>query len=140
MPKQAVKPSKEIIKQSTNGKIDIAEALKLRLSHKLSYNAIGKYFNCSKQAVRQTLHNYLQHIDMYEQYAPLLDVKQDYMDVAELVFVLDSLDPEKRKAASLNNTAYAFTQFHQANRLERDKSTSNLAITCRWLGEGDDDK
>ena len=47
---------------------------------------------------------------------------------------------EKREKASLNNTAYAFNAIYQANRLEQDKSTSNTAITCRWLDERDDDK
>ena len=37
------------------------------------------------------------------------------------------MDPESIAKASLNNRAYAFTQVHNARRLEEGKSTSNVS-------------
>ena len=139
MPKQSNIPAIHKSKLP-HAKIDIAEALKLRLTNGLTYQEIADRYNCKRQSVYGALQRYIKTIDTVDKYKPLLQYKQEFLDVAEIALLADTMNPEKRAAASLNNTAYAFNTIHQANRLEKDKSTSNQAITCRWLGEGDDDK
>ena len=41
--------------------------------------------------------------------------------------IISQLDDKALQKASVNNLAYAFTQFHSAERLERDLSTVNVA-------------
>ena len=48
-------------------------------------------------------------------------------------------DPETLKKASLNNRAYAFTQVHQARRLEEGKSTENVNVLSKMIGQANAD-
>ena len=45
------------------------------------------------------------------------------------------LDPERLAKASLNNVAYAFTQIHQAGRLEQGKTTENIGVLSRYISQ-----
>jgi hypothetical protein len=61
----------------------------------------------------------------------LREKKADLLDGAVYTLLSDCLDPSKREAASLNNSAYALKQIHEISRLETDQSTSNQAISMR---------
>ena len=39
----------------------------------------------------------------------------------------DLMDEDKRKSASLNNVAYAYSQISTQNQLEQGKATANIA-------------
>ncbi|WP_347275417.1 hypothetical protein [Candidatus Kuenenia sp.] len=107
-------------------KIDLAEALKLRLVNKLTYGEIAKRFGCHKSAVHGALSRFTKilkepgEIEAYSKY------KADLLNSAELTMLEKVMDTETIEKASLNNAAYAFAQLHNAGRLERGKSTSNV--------------
>jgi len=105
-------------------KIDIIKALKLRLKNKLTYQEIADQLGCSKQAVQQRLQKFIsltsdpQAIQAYE------ECKPELLSAVENELLSKLLDQDKLEKANLNNVAYAFTQIHTANRLERGKSTT----------------
>ena len=111
-------------------KVDIRKALHLRMRG-ASYQDIAKVVGCTKA-------NVINHLKPFESFLKLnispelLDEyrkrKADYLDTVELNLLGDLADPEKRKAASLNNTAFAFTQVHTAGRLTRGESTANVSL------------
>jgi hypothetical protein len=55
------------------------------------------------------------------------DIKTSVLSATEALLLANMVDSTKLEKANLNNVAYAFTQVHQANRLERGQSTQNLA-------------
>ena len=61
-------------------------------------------------------------IDAYELAKPHI------LSAAEELLIQDMVDPDRRAKASLNNTAYAFRQVHDANRLARGETTSNVGL------------
>jgi len=50
----------------------------------------------------------------------------------ERVLIGNLLEPEKLKKASVNNLAYAFTQIHNARRLESGLSTENVDVLAQY--------
>ena len=50
----------------------------------------------------------------------------------ERVLIGNLLDPEKLKKASVNNLAYAFTQIHNAGRLEAGLSTEYVDFMAQY--------
>lgn len=118
--KQPVEQSLEPVQ----GKIDLAEALKLRYKNKLTYEDIGKYFNCSAQAVHEKLRNFIKNIDDEETIRSFEDFKPEILSSVERKLIEKILDTDKLEKANLNNVAYAFTQINMANRLSRNQATS----------------
>ncbi len=53
------------------------------------------------------------------------EVKTDLLSAAEYTFLKSAVSPVKLARASTRDLMYAFTQTHQANRLEKGLSTSN---------------
>jgi predicted DNA-binding protein YlxM (UPF0122 family) len=105
-------------------KIDLSEAIKLRYKNHLSYKEIGKQFHCSAQAVHELIQGFLKGIDDPEIIQSFETIKPEILSSVERKLVENILDSGKLKKANLNNVAYAFTQIHQANRLQRNKPTS----------------
>jgi len=67
---------------------------------------------------------WVQSPEIIEQYQ---NSRANLLTSAELQMVQAMMDPESIAKASLNNRAYAFTQVHNARRLEEGKSTSNVS-------------
>jgi predicted DNA-binding protein (UPF0251 family) len=107
-----------------NYKIDLSEAIKLRYKNKLTYEAIGKQFHCSAQAVHELIQGFLKGIDDPGIIQSFEDIKPEILSSVERKLIENILDSDKLKKANLNNVAYAFTQIHQANRLQRGQATS----------------
>ena len=110
-------------------KVDVSVALKLRLVNKLTYSEIADKMGCCKQTVHaaikrfeQIIGNQPEELDAYRQR------KAELLEAAELQLLEKITDPETIQKASLNNAAYTFAQLHNAGRLERGKSTSNIDI------------
>lgn len=50
------------------------------------------------------------------------------LNAAEMLILKEIFDRRKLQKASLNNLAYAFSQIHNARRLEEGKSTANISL------------
>jgi hypothetical protein len=115
-------------KLDNRGKVDVGKAFKLRVVNHLSYANIGKHFNVSAQAIHQRLGDLIGLLDDPEIARAYEDNKQRILAGGEAILFSDLLDPDKRKAASLNNVAYAYTAVANQARLEAGKSTSNVSL------------
>ena len=111
-----------------NQKVDISAALRLRLVNKLSYADIAEKMGVQKQAVHQALQRFERIIDQPDELEAYRRSKSDLLEAAEMKLISKIVDEETISKASLNNAAYAFAQLHNAGRLERGKSTSNIDI------------
>lgn len=106
--------------------IDVVKAFKMRYLQGNTLQQIGDHFGCDKSAVHQKLATFekmLKNAGMIEAYE---QNRAKILSVAEMEMVSDILDSEKREKATLGNAAYAFTQIHNARRLEEDLSTANV--------------
>lgn len=108
-------------------KINIAEALKMRIVNKMSFQQIANHFNVSKTAVFQSLKRFTdilvepQELENYQHY------KSALLSSAELRLLQRLVTDDVVEKASLNNVAYAFRQIFDSNRLEQNKSTCNIS-------------
>jgi predicted DNA-binding protein YlxM (UPF0122 family) len=109
-------------------KIDIEEALKLRIKHSLSFEEIGKRFDCSAQAVQQRLSKFLAILKDPDELEAYEQNKSSILSSIEIELLQKMLDPETLQKASLNNAAYTFQQVFNANRLTKGESTENISI------------
>ena len=121
MTAQASKPPVKIRKPRPGSK---AEAiLTLATTTPATRQEIAQAIQCSWQNVDNTLRKY--QIDpnasksFKEHRAEILAGMQER--------IISQLDDERLKKASVNNLAYAYQQFHSAERLERGQSTANIA-------------
>ena len=122
------KPSNSAtIPNTTKTPIDVSQAFKLRVVNKLAYSEIAKQLNCSKSGVYDALQPFLKLIDNPEEVQAYTSNKEFVFNALEWELVKDLTDEDKRKKASLNNTAYAFNTVAQQNRLEQGKATANIA-------------
>lgn len=108
-------------------KIDITKALELRVKRHMSYSEIGKYFGCTKQAVQNSLKRFVPLLLGAHELAAYKGQKADILESVEATLLNDLVDEDKRKKASLNNTAYALSAVSNMTRLEKGQSTSNVA-------------
>ncbi|MCF6155694.1 MAG: hypothetical protein E3K36_10660 [Candidatus Brocadia sp.] len=104
-------------------KIDVEEALKLRIKHRLSFEEIGKRFDCSAQAVQQRLSKFLAILKDPDVLRAYEENKSAILSSIEMEMLQKMLDPETLQKASLNNTAYTFQQVFNANRLTKGQAT-----------------
>ena len=108
-------------------KVDLSEALTLRLVNKLTYQQIADRYNVSKQAIQQRLSTFIATIDDPELNRAYKDNIVNILQAGERVLFTDLLDPAKRASASLNNTAYAYDKVAMHRRLEQGLSTANVS-------------
>ena len=120
-------PQKVPKKRGRKPIIDVAEALRLRLVHKLPYSTIASYYGVSDRAVRKALKRFLDLLEAPEVLEEYENVKAQLLSSAEMMLLNEIVRPEKLKKASVNNLAYAFERVFNANRLERGKSTQNIS-------------
>lgn len=114
-------------------KINLVECWRLRVQKKLSYREIAAYFNCNESSVIRACQRLATLIPDPEAVDAYRSVKADLLDAAEMELMASLMQPEKMEKASLNNVAYAFQQIHNAGRLERGESTSNLSVMSRLM-------
>ena len=107
-------------------KIDVLQALKLRLHNRLSYDEIAKRFGVTKTAVYHVLSEFAKITENPEIVEGYASIRGKLLTAGEFELLKEIFDPEKLKKASLNNVAYAFSHDYNANRLERGESTRNV--------------
>jgi predicted DNA-binding protein YlxM (UPF0122 family) len=110
-------------KDNSTGKVDIAQALKLRFKNRLTFQEIANHFGVTRQAVNYALRKYVNVLN--RDIGAYKDIKADLLSAVEMEMLQNMLDSDKIKGASLNNIAYAFQQVFNANRLESGQSLSN---------------
>lgn len=111
---------------TTVDKIDVQEALKLRLINKLTYQQIADIYGCTRQAVQQRLNTLLGYFSGPEEIQSYKDTRPDILTAVESNLLQHILSPDKLEKATINNLAYAFQQVFNARRLEEGKTTANL--------------
>jgi len=124
------KPANVTIAMSEYGKVDISLALKLKFVNGLTDSEIANQFGVTKQAINQQLAPFRR---LLAGEGLLNAYRQNFDKILENVsmeLLFDLLDPAKRKSASLNNVAYAFTQINQALRLHRGESTLTVSYAA----------
>ncbi len=104
-------------------KIDVARAIQLRLKNNLTFQDIADKFGVSRQAVHKKIKGFIKLIADPTATKAYSNHKIDLLTSMERVMLLKMVDTDKLKEASLNNIAYAFTQIHNANRLEKGEAT-----------------
>lgn len=122
-PPQRTESAVAVADEAEDKRVDIQRALKLRLVHRLSYQAIANEFGVSRQSIHQKLRRFSALIEDPDSTAAFRGTKADLLDAAQLALVSDLIDTERRQKASLNNTAYALRQIYDMGRLERGQAT-----------------
>ena len=108
-------------------KIDVPKALQLRHSKGLNDAEIAKHFDCTRQSVHYALKRFNNILLPASELQAYKESKSNILESVEAKLICDLTDTKRRKAASLNNVAYALSQVNNMGRLERGLSTSNVA-------------
>jgi predicted DNA-binding protein YlxM (UPF0122 family) len=109
-------------------KIDVAEALKLRLKNKMSMSDIAKRYGVGKSAVHNALSRFIKILPNPDEVEAYTSQKSEILSGLEFALIQKMSEPDTIKEASLNNAAYGFTQVFNANRLTQGQSTNNVDI------------
>src|SRR3990172_7482134 len=120
--------------QSVNSKINLPQAYKLYYEKGYTYQDIGNHFGVSKQAVCKRFKAFSKYLPDPEAVQTYRDNRVSVLDAVESTYISDLVDPVRREKASLNNTAYAFQQIHNARRIESGLSSVNVSIIARLDG------
>ena len=116
----------------SNPIVDLELAAKLYAVNGLTYEQIAKQLGVTKQAVHQRLQRFRDMLIPSEELEYWKNNRIMLKDTAELNLFLDMMDPQKRAAASLNNTAYAYRQIHETRRLDEGLSTVNVDLHAEF--------
>lgn len=118
-------------------KFDWGKALTMRWGQKMSYQAIGKRLNVSKQAVQQAIKKIEELLPT--EYADIpLNIETRLKKSLNISLLLDLADPQKRKDASLNNTGYVQGSIDKQIKLETGQATDNLGIQAKYEAQDND--
>lgn len=115
-----------------SNRIDLSEALRLRLNRGLTYQEIADRLGCAKSTVCTNVNNVLKLVDDPQANRAFAENQLNILQGTERVLIGELLDPEKLKKASVNNLAYAFQQVHNARRLESGLSTENVDVMAQY--------
>ena len=118
---------RSISNSRTGEHIDIGKALTLRLRNDLSYGAIAKQLNCAKSSIYARLKPFEKMLSDPAADQTYDDNRNLLLNAVERQLVTDMLDEDKRKSASLNNTAYAAKTVFEMRRLDKGESTANIS-------------
>ena len=114
-------------------RVDAVKALRLRMNKGMSFQEIGTQLGVSAQAVQQRLKKLKPLISDPEINQAYESNKAQLLSEVESQLLVQLVDSDKLKDASLNNIAYSFAQVSNFNRLAQDKSTQNLDIKSLQL-------
>jgi predicted DNA-binding protein YlxM (UPF0122 family) len=112
-------------------KIDIGEALRLRLENRLSYGQIAKLMGVTKQAVEARLSKVLRLLQNHEVIDEFENARGNILSSAELELLYHLLDPEKLRKAGLGDVSKAFAQVANQRRLTLGQSTQNIGMSLK---------
>lgn len=87
---------------------------------------IAKTVGCAESTVWSRIKTLRENLKSLDKLKEWQENKPDILAATQFEMVQSMLEPGKLKKASVNNLAYAFDKLHQAERLERGLSTSNV--------------
>jgi hypothetical protein len=106
------------------GKIDLAEAFKLKFKNNYTYRMLADRYGVVPAAVHGALKQFLNLMHSPEQSAVYEEKRAEILNAVEFRIVKQMVNKKKLKAASLNNLAYAASQINNMIRLEKGQPTS----------------
>ena len=112
-------------------KIEIGEALKLRLVNKLSYGQIAKLMGVTKQSVEARLSKLLRLLENFGLIEDYENLRGNILTSAEMELLYRLLDPAKLEKAGLGEISRAFAQIAAQRRLNSGQSTQNIGVAIR---------
>ena len=95
----------------------------------LSGSEIARRLGITKQAVSKRLKGALGILDG-DRLETYRENRVAVLELLEEQILSEMVNPDRIKKASVNNLAYAFTQLHNARRLESNQSTANLSLAA----------
>lgn len=98
----------------------------------MSYGEISAKLGVPKGTIYSRLNNILGLLDDPQANAAYTSQRVDILTATERMLVGQLADPDRVKKASLNNVAYAFSQVHNARRLESGLSTENTDLHVQY--------
>ena len=107
-------------------KVDVPKALVLRLKNHLTYNQIGKQFNCDKAAVHRALAPFVEALKDIEAVKAFEENETSLISAAKMKIFTFMVNNETLKKASLNNLAYSYKELDNVKRLEEGKATARI--------------
>lgn len=119
--------------------LDLNKALRLRLQNNHSYGEIAKILNQPKSNVYFALRPFTKIIENPAAIKAYSNNRADILTAVEMQMVIDMLDDEKRKKATLGNSAYGFSQIAKEAHLAKGESTGNYqySIAVQQVSEID---
>ena len=109
---------------------NVSDAITLRLKHKYTYQMLANHYGMKKANVHKRLRRFMAILDQPDNGHSFENVRKNILSAVEMKLLEKMVDPETLKDASLNNAAYAYNVIFNANRLENDKSTSNVNFSA----------
>lgn len=124
---------KNLVKKTAGrpAKIDIGEALKLRLINRLSYGQIARLMGVSKQSVEARLSKLLRLLSNHELIDEYEGSRGRVLSSAEMELLYHMLDPIKLERAGLGELSKAFAQVANHKRLATGLSTQNIGVNLK---------
>jgi hypothetical protein len=90
--------------------------------------AVQNQFGLSESGIRSIREQFKGIFQTLEEVDPYRKVKADLFDAVELRTLKSLVSEEKHEKASLNQCAYTLSVIHNAGRLEKNLSTSNVNV------------
>ncbi len=110
-------------------RIDLGEALRLRFSEHWTFEQIANKYGVTRAAVEKRLRKYTKLIKDSEMVEAYDKNKQTLLSEAEFSFITSILGGNKIESANLTALVNALKTIYDMNRLEKGKSTANIAIS-----------
>lgn len=117
----------------TDAKFDVAEALKLRLVHKLTYPEIGRLLGVDASAVWRRLKRFHEMVNDPEAAVAYHENEAVILDSLRMRAVANMLKPGALEGASPRDLAVVFGIAFDKMRLLRGQSTSNVGLKAALI-------
>jgi hypothetical protein len=134
----AVVPRRRGRPPASEPKIDLEQALKMRLVNKLTYQQIADHFGVVKSAVKQRLKRFTAFLGDPDEILGCRNHKTMILEAVELELITNLMHKGKLEKASTNNVAYAYRQVSDQLRLEKGLSTENVGFLARLVIEAEE--
>lgn len=115
--------------------IDPVKLYRIKLKHRLSNHQLAELTGIPRTTIIGALQRIDGLIHLDDDREAFTNAKVSVLSALEEQLMASLADPDKLAKASLNNIAYAFTQIHQASRLEQGKSTENVGVLSRYISQ-----
>ncbi len=127
----AAEVNHKIQKKYNYRNIDKSKIVDLYFLKKVSITDIAKVLDCSPAYIFSVIKPFRNLLADDSTLQAFEKNKSKILTTAEMKILNELLRDDKLKEASANNLAYAFQQMFNANRLEKNQSTQNIAVVTQ---------